>query len=55
MTWACVTVVSGGILLVNQTLPPLVSGPIPIHGLIYEIETRALIEMPDATAAGVAS
>lgn len=34
---------------------PLVPGRIPIHGFIYEIETGALIEVPEATAAGVAS
>lgn len=34
---------------------PLVPGRIPIHGFIYEVETGALIEVPEAAAAGVAS
>lgn len=34
---------------------PLVPGRIPIHGFIYEVETGALIEVPEATAAGVPS
>lgn len=34
---------------------PLVPGRIPIHGFIYDVETGALIEVPEATAAGVPS
>lgn len=34
---------------------PLVPGRIPIYGFIYEVETGALIEVPDATDAGVAN
>ena len=34
---------------------PLVPGRIPIYGFIYQVETGALIEVPEATAARVAS
>lgn len=34
---------------------PLVPGRMPIHGFIYQVETGALIEVPEATASGVAN
>jgi carbonic anhydrase len=34
---------------------PLVPATIPIYGYIYDVKTGRLVEVPDATAAGVAS